>query len=92
MEIIYMKTSIVKLSVNETLCINGGVGSESSVNHIDILSASKALISSHSKQIGAVSAGGAILTVISVVAKFAFNLSKENAALNILRKTINLAS
>lgn len=87
-----MKTSIVELSVNETLYINGGVDAGSSVDYVEILSASKKLISSHSKQIGIVGIGGAIFTVVTVIAKFAFDLSKENVAINILKETIKLAS
>jgi len=92
MEIIYMKTSIIKLSVNEALCVNGGVSINPFINPTEILSTGKELIFNHPKQISAIGIGGAILTVVSVVAKFSLDLMKENAAANILRETIKLVS
>lgn len=87
-----MKTSIIKLSVNETLCVNGGIGTGSSINSIGILSAGKELVSNHPKQISIIGIGGVMLTVASVVAKFSLNLIKENAAASMLREAVKLVS
>lgn len=85
MEIIYMKTSIKNLSVNEIFYINGGAVITPSIDYSKLLSTGKELVSSHSKEIGVVGAGGAILATISIAAKFVWGLSKENAAINILK-------
>jgi len=82
-----MKTSIIKLSTNEYLYVNGGVNAESFINNIDAHSINKELVS----QIGAVGAGGAILTIVTIATKFAYSLIKEKYAIDIIAKTISSA-
>lgn len=87
-----MKTSIIKLSVNETLWVNGGVDTVSSINTMEIISVGREIISSHPKQIIAVGLGGFILVTVSVAINSALNKSKAYATINLLKEAIKMAT
>jgi hypothetical protein len=92
MENIYMKTSIVKLSMNECLCVNGGTGTDLPIaGNTEIHSMPAALIIPY--YLKCIGIGLAAITSL-ITPKVAIGVYKRNVGINInlLKKAVMLTA